>query len=333
MRNLAQASVVFAALLGAGGAIAVMAVGCGGDDTAVATDAETDVTQDQTATDAKPDHKGDATDKDAEKDAKQKGDAESEASSDDGGDEATPGDAESGADAPPDAPVDSAALFAFPNQVNTTYCDRIAQCCGFDGGGGGAFDIAKCVSDTVSAGGFDNVSVAQVDSGKIVYDTEAGVSCLGGIGSFDCATIADPLWAATLIACSTAMQGTVGINGPCTTYWDCTAGSYCLAGDGGVKHCAPLGTVGAPCADKISSTDCSYRGAGAPANYCSDAGMCEPALAIGDPAGCTYDPQCTSQICDFVTGECQNSSEFTDPGIPFALGGFCASYEPDAGGM
>jgi hypothetical protein len=324
MKNLAQASVILVALLGASGALAVAAAGCGGDDTSVGGgDAQSDVTVDQTSSDAKPDH---ATEKDAtkDKDAKDK-DVEDEG-------EASIGDDASDADASPVTP----ALLAFPNKVNTAYCERIAQCCGFDGGAG--FNITQCVADITESNGIANVSAAQVDGGHIALDETASNTCLANMAVLNCATVQDPQYASTLIACSTAMQGLVGANaGKCTSYWDCTAGNYCLVEDGGASHCVPLGSAeGGPCVDTTFSTDCSYRGDGNPPRFCSpigdgSTGVCQPDFALSE--GCDANATCLTQICDPATaapttlGSCQNSSSFIVPGPD----GICGAYILDGG--
>jgi hypothetical protein len=341
MRNLTQASAVLAALLSASGALAVAAVGCGGDDTSVATDAQADATADQTtdgtssadqATDVKHDHAliDGAADVLAHPDAS-KNDA-----SDGGASDADASDVRaSDADASDVATIISAALLAFPNKVNAAYCERVAQCCGFDGGAG--FNIAQCIADNVSVGGFYNVDVAQVDSGNILLDETAATACLNDIASFDCETLSDPQWTNALSACTTALQGQIGVNdGKCTSYWDCTAGGYCVKPDGGSSHCVTLSPEGGPCSDFGSSTDCTFKGAGAPAEYCApvgdgSTGVCEPNLPLS--ANCNYDQWCATQICDpgtasTLNGECQTSTLFTDPGI---AGGYCAFYTLDGG--
>jgi hypothetical protein len=302
----------------------VAAVGCGGDDTSVGgEDAQGDVTPDQTSSaDAKPDHKTDANDKDAkETDAKDKDVNSSDVVTDS------------------DASNISPALLAFPNKVNTTYCLRIAECCGFDGGAG--FNVAGCVHDVASVGGaLANIGAAQVDSGNIALDETSAQDCLSDIASFNCDTLQDPLWANSLTACSTALQGQVGVNaGQCTSYWDCTAGSYCLnAADGGPGHCVTLSPEGGACSDFVNSTDCSYKGVGDPPQYCaqvgvSDSGVCTPALPLS--AGCNANQWCATQICDPGTattllGACQNSTLFVGP--PDSSTSLCPLFPfPDAG--
>jgi hypothetical protein len=182
-----------------------------------------------------------------EKDAKDKDVADNDA-----------GEASTGDDAPDDVEVtdaDTAALLAFPNTVNTAFCLRQAQCCGFDGGAG--FNVARCVADTVGpGGGFANtLSAAQVDSGHILLDKASAAACLSDIAKLNCDTLSNtptPLWTNTRTSCATALQGQVGVNeGPCTSYWDCVAGAYCVpASDGGPgSHCAALSPEGGPCTD------------------------------------------------------------------------------------
>src|SRR5580658_5548937 len=136
MRYLSGVSVMLGAVVFASGALAVVSVGCGGDDTSLGGDAQSDATTssppDGTTpvdghTDAKEDAKKDAKGVDANEDAAHVKDGGS-------GEEASSGDA--------------AALRAFPSAVNTAYCKRLAACC--DGADAAAFDLGSCVSGLAS---------------------------------------------------------------------------------------------------------------------------------------------------------------------------------------
>jgi hypothetical protein len=310
MRNLKRTSTVLAVLVGACGALALSGVGCGGDDNNSNGDGG-DSSADQSSDHTKVDQHSPDGGSDVDSAPPMDGPAETTMDSP----------VDSPTDSPMDAPTDSAALFAFPNQVNTAICQRLAFCC--DGTDAGAFQINECIHDYVLGGGFFNVSQAQVDSGHITLDPTLAAKCLADIAGLSCGSLGNPAYKTALGDCVSAMQGHVGLgDGPCATYWDCAAGGYCAPGtDGGKSQCTAVGAVGTACKDIAYGTDCSYRGSGAPENYCSAAGTCQADLVDG--VSCDSNSQCQSQICDVTTIECQESTSFADPGTP---DGTCAFY-------
>jgi hypothetical protein len=324
MRNLARTSLMLGALLSASGALALVAVGCGGDDTSVGS---TDGSADGTSMDASPDHH---VGKDGEAaDAKKHKDGESEAESDDGGE----------SEASDDGPaVDAPTLADFPNTVNTAWCQRLADCC--DGNDAGAFQLSECISGFGTAGWL-NVSLANTQSGHIAYDPANAAKCLGDIGAMSCGTLSSTAIEQQISTCGQAMVGKldVGAKG-CTSAWDCAPPAYCdnFEADGGVVDggtgtCKALAAAGSPCQDLLSSTDCSEIGNGHPDNFCSpgDGGgaVCTPEFANGVACNFAF-YQCQSQICDNTTGLCQSTTIFSDPGDASIV---CAFYNTpvDAG--
>jgi hypothetical protein len=322
---------ILGAATGATVLLALVGVGCGGDDTAVVpTDAQADRSVDAT-NDASADHSvaSDAHPDVVPTDAKLGSDGESDA-------DAAPQDA----DAAP--AVDAPTLADFPTAVNTAYCMRLEVCC--DGTDASAFQLGGCVSVNAAGGGYLNVSLANADGGHISYDPTNAANCLGELGNINCGTVDAGSIQQYISSCGQAMVGTLGVGSSgCTSAWDCAPPSYCdnfLADggtvDGGKGTCKALAPIGSPCQDITLSTDCSENGLGHPSNYCAPndgglGGLCEPAFANGTP--CFEDTQCQTQICEVTTNECLGTLVFSDSDLGDASS-ICSYYNssPDAGG-
>jgi hypothetical protein len=313
------------ALMSASGSLALVAVGCGGDDTAVgSTDASGDGSADATSTDALSDHH---VGKDGETtDAKKHFDADDES-------DGEPGDGEASDDG---STVDAPTLAEFPNAVNTAWCERLASCC--DGNDAGAFQLSECIAGFGTAGWL-NVSLSNTKSGHIAYDPANAAKCLGDIGTISCGTLSSTAIEQQISTCGQAMIGklNVGAKG-CTSAWDCAPPAYCDnfdadggVTDGGTGTCKALAAAGSPCQDLLFSTDCSEIGNGHPSNFCSPAdggAVCTPEFANGVACGFAF-YQCQSQICDNTTGLCQSTTIFSDPGDASVV---CAFYNTPVDG-
>jgi hypothetical protein len=312
----------------ASGALTMIGLGCGGDDTSNQMDAQSDAVADQTvdassdhiAADAVPDHTADAA---RDTSSENVVDAQSDLTSDAGSEAATTFDAQ--------------ALYGFPDAVNAAYCGRLAYCC--DGADASAFQFGGCVAN-LAPNGWLNVGLANVHSGNIEYNPTLAAQCLEDIASIPCGTDTASVFMAQILTCGQAMVGTLPIGSPgCTSAWDCEPPAYCnnFESDGGLAAsgtCERLVQPGSPCHDLNYSTDCSELGNGDPSNYCGpsdggEGGVCQPELGLGSPCQQYY--QCQSQICDDTENVCLDSTVFSDPGVD---GGAC-SYDntpAEAGG-
>jgi hypothetical protein len=333
MRNLSRVSVILGALVGVSGALGFAVVGCGGDDS-VSGDAGDSSTMDVTKTDGnQPDvHK---------KDAPSTGDSPSGDVVSDGGPDVTDG----GSDKDTGGHFDAAALEAFPIAVDTAYCQRLAFCC--NGADASAFNVAECVSLSAEYGGVAGVDLANTHGGHISFNSTAAAKCIADQAAFSCGSYTTAEQTAALADCTEAMTGTVGLGGKtCTSAWDCAPPAFCagpggvpldaiyagdgglvMGSDGGTGTCTEVLGLGTACHDYLYNTDCSYVGNGKPANHCSiledgGPGVCTADLADGMP--CIFNHDCISQVCDGVTGTCQDTTVFSDPGT---AGGICAAYQ------
>jgi hypothetical protein len=245
-------------------------------------------------------------------------------------------------DAGPDAdaaPVDLAALYAFPNAVNTANCKQLASCCAKDDAG--PFDIAVCASSFASNGGVEFVNLANVHGGHITLNETAAAACIADQAAFSCGTYTSAEQEKASTDCTAAMTGKLDIGqGPCTSAWDCAPPAYCagaggafsvtyvggnaIADSGVTGVCTAMRAVGQSCTDIFFYSDCTLQGNGSPANFCNpvDGGaVCTAAFATG--TSCSFYTQCASQICDYPnTADCQTSTLFDDP----APGQNCMSY-------
>jgi hypothetical protein len=312
MRNLSGASAILGILIGASSVLALSAVGCGGDDSTGGTDGGGDTSADHTS-EATADHiVSDATKPDA-----------SDASADSPTDSPTDVIGTKDADAGP--PADAAALLAFADAASNATCQRLATCC--DGTDAGGFQLAECVQDYNLSGGVNGLGI--VTGGNIVLNETQATQCLSLLSTFPCGTYDTAQNTAQAVACVGAFAGRSPIGGPCTTFWDCANPGYCQAGvDGGPATCQEIHPVDTACVDTVFSSDCTYQGNGDPANYCDPTTLkCTADLPNGTP--CEEFNWCQSQICDSVSGACQATSIFSDPGTP---GGTCAFFNTPVDG-
>jgi hypothetical protein len=322
-----------AAILGmfvcGGAGLGLVAAGCGGDDTTGAlpdaqVDGTVDVTVDQTT-----DTTTDTTISDVKA-----SDVTADTPSNDAGADVI-GDADANI-----VPADGAALTTFIDQVDLTFCERLASCCGLDGG---TFDInadnESCAYfERIGTGPFGNIGLAVTSSGNIDFDPTSAAACLNDMANIPCANVAS-LTSAEFrqytTDCAGALVGTVGLDaGPCLSSFDCQSPGYCaITADGGV--CVPVKAIGQTCTETTTGTDCSYLGNGTPAAYClhtATGSTCQASLP--DDAGCSgvlSVSACASLVCDYSADGgkgpyvCSNTTLFGFPSV-------CSAYPiPDAG--
>jgi hypothetical protein len=307
MRSMPKFVGLVGAVLGAGGALGIIVVGCGGDDTEVSPDA-------------------------SQFDATSDGDT---------GTPRTDGTAsETGSDAGADVLIEPDALppvEAFPMEATIRLCERYRECCQVPVE---SWNQQRCVTGTNIAGGVQNLflhAAALADGGvsNVQYDTAQALLCLARIQGVSC-TVTSADYLAIRNACFGALRGTIPLDGGgCTDAIQCAAGRCDTSIDGGV--CADFIADGGACA---SSDDCSYRGVYQPPMFCDDgisrhpdAAVCGPQLPVdgncGESAGPVADIEgaCTTGICagNGDIGACAPSAVLT----PIQ---FCNDYIlPDAG--
>ena len=184
-----------------------------------------------------------------------------------------------------------------------------------------------CANDFAAFGGvFGQDTRASSTTGGVTYDKTAAEQCLTTLASINCGTVPSAAWDSLFSLCFSALQGTQGIDmGTCTSSLQCKSGEYCSvvdagAGDAGAGVCVSLKVAGQPCVDTGGSTDCSYRGTGAPTLYCgnSDAGtVCLPAQPVS--GACGLPVQCESRLCNGAQHACVGSYTFSHLGVPALL--------------
>lgn len=239
------------------------------------------------------------------------------------------GEADASEAGPVDAGYDGPSLADFPHAVDQAYCGRLQTCCEVPDAAWKT-GSSSCVSVLDGVGGILRIGAyaAAFDSGAVVFDTAAAMTCLNDIATLNCGTVPATTFDELKADCFAAMVGTLGIDaGPCINPLQCTTGEFCrLLADGGAGVCVALGTTGQPCNDPTYSTDCSYLGNGGSLLYCGpgDGGnVCQPQLPVD--AGCTQNPQCQSGACNYPM--CVSTYTFSDPGA-----GICADFTiADAG--
>jgi hypothetical protein len=308
--NFGRTSLMLVSLVAMGGASALVAVGCSGDDTAGGPGVDAGG-----GDGSLPDGNhidGQAPDGNT-------GDSQTDSPNNNDGNMGDGG-------ALPDAPP----LYAYPRAMVQALCARMQFCCLT----GSAFDYNKCVAtlDNPNAGGVVNTAYFEpvLDGGHVAYDTTAASKCLQEISSFNCGLVDGGFYLQALNDCYAAMAGTipVGVTG-CKLAIECEAG-YCDltgGGDAGGK-CTALKALGGTCSDPLSM-ECSYLGNGVPSSYCepdgaSGFGTCRAQL--GADAACNYNEDCKSQLC---YGTCTPNFILSDPGV---TGGTCDFFTiKDAG--
>ncbi len=292
MRNLARLGAIMVGAMGLSSAMAIVAVGCGGDDTVVPLDSGKDQTTPDspvTPTEGGADVKVDVV-TDGGPDVRADGGPDA---MDAGRDVALP-------DASGLAPAD------FPLEVTRALCTRLAECCPTPDAGM-VFDVLQCLAANEGFGGLKYLSRHEPglrDGGAalVQFDTTSAAQCLAGARNFTCQTPSSE-YQKMRDDCYGALQGTIALNGTgCTDTIHCATGRCVLPGDGGVGTCAALVGDGGACA---TSDDCAYRGTSNPDLFCDDdpsrfgSPTCGP--RVGDGGSCNdtdFDyAACQSGVC------------------------------------
>jgi hypothetical protein len=330
-----------------GAASALLAGGCGGDDTTApagdggpgdsTTDGyQPDVTQGDT--------QGDVTQGDT-----QAGDVI--------GNDGPVGDA---GDAQPDASAgDGAALAAFPGQVAQAVCQKASDCC--FGPDASQFDMAGCLAASTREGYLGTLHGVTAflgpDSGGVLaFNPASATACLQDINSIDCTAneLTTAVQVSILRDCVAAVSGTLGAGASCMATIECSPGLFCdLPLDGGpTGTCTAVAGDGGSCyfgnqqgGENFGQSEeaCSFRGAGVSGLRCNNADLntgapldggastwtCAPPVALG--SGCNFNQDCLTELCDpgpdLDAGlyQCVSSETFAYPWQ-------CAIYIRDAGG-
>jgi hypothetical protein len=248
-----------------------------------------------------------------------------------------------------DGPPFDGAIIEFPQQVKTAYCERIAACCqSIDAGAlpGQIFDMPTCVADLIDFGYQGNTTgEAFLDSGHVALNATQAASCLAQIAAVDCTAdlLSSSQEKSIIGACFGALTGTQDAGAACNVSLECAPGTFCEPLSDGGGTCTPLRPDGGSCADLGRVFDnaaqiCSYRGSGNTGLTCltfdpttnvsfADAAsfVCVPQLATG--ANCSFNDNCQSLLCNqgLDATTCENAQSFVGP-----LG--CVGFFIDAGG-
>jgi len=330
MRSLRGLMLSLGASISTGAIAALVAGGCGGDDTT--TPGTADATADGGGHEDAPMAEA-ATPETGGQEATVEASADAGPAADAGGDGPVTPDGEAG---PPQLPPPD-----WSTQEALAMCQGVLNCCagGLDSG---AYDVAKCASVFLVEGWFDYTLPERTDlydAGNIAFDPAQGAACLAALRTFPCGAKTSAEWQGITRECFAALYGRIpqGQSG-CRSSWECAPGTFCdQSVDGG--QCSALVGSGQPCGNgRVPSRPdqmCSYLGSDQPALFCDlisspDGGAtCKPLLADG--VTCTdsaqrnfYDMACTSGLCG-DNAMCGGSTS-----LPFPV--FCNAYIADAGG-
>jgi hypothetical protein len=238
------------------------------------------------------------------------------------------------------------ALLAFPNQLATAFCGKLAACClGLDAG---AFDTPGCIAtETVQGYSASLVgSAGLIDSGLLTLNATKALACLNDIAAIDCGAniLTTQGQIALLDDCTAAVVGVLAVGAPCVTSIECATNEFCKTPtDGGTQGlCAPLAGDGGSCAFGneqfgLSEEACSFRRSGNTDLRCANADLntgdpfdaatgfvCAPADTLN--GGCNFNQDCVTQICDQTSFTCVASD-------PFVTRKACLTFDvKDAGG-
>jgi hypothetical protein len=235
------------------------------------------------------------------------------------------------------------ALLAFPTQLATAFCAKLAACCaGLDAG---VFDPAGCVATETPQGYSASLagSAGFLDSGLLTLNATKAQACLADIAAVDCSAniLTTQGQISILNDCTEAIVGVLGVGSPCITSIECATNEYCETDGGPQGQCMPLSGDGGSCAFTngnfgVSEEACSFRRSGNTDLRCANADLntgtafdastwvCGPVDSLG--GGCNFNQDCVTQICDRTSFTCANS-------VPFVTRTACVSFDvKDAGG-
>lgn len=223
-------------------------------------------------------------------------------------------------DAGPDSPFDGGfVLDTFDQVLATELCKSLSRCCygtatpGDGGADGGTFDMTSCTTQYGRLG-FEASNLATLrDGGNVALNQVAADTCINKVMAMSC-DLPGAEFKALRDACFAVYTGKLGAGATCKGSTECTAGSFCKGdvSDGGTGVCTAIRAVNGPCGDftddPVSGDKaCSYRGGGAPGNYCEfydfdggaylDAGdwKCKPPRPVN--TDCATSLWCDQSIC------------------------------------
>lgn len=310
MRNLRRAATILTGVVALGGGAAILAVGCGGDDTIVGVGSDGGG--------------GDAAD----------------------GSSIDTGVVDSGSDAfvfdagPPQLEV-------FYQQINRVGCAWLQNCCtnGSEGNDGG-FDLNSCLSTFVPEnGGFLYTSPVQdpIDGGgNVTFHEDIAAQCLSLIQGLSCTdAFTSTKMKQIRDACNGAVVGNIAAGSTgCQATIECAPPAHCEIPDGGsTGTCVAPYAQGAPCISPGDDTLTSIGRCGRP--YTGEPRYCEVGQSVTVPEGgtcnapdvngtaCDSPFECQSWLCDLTnTATCVDSAQIILPGND----GTCGIFAPVDGG-
>jgi hypothetical protein len=306
MKNLVRAAAILSGVVGLSGVAAVLAVGCGGDDTVVGygndSGSETSTTPDGSSDTSVPD---------------------------------------SGPDTSFVFDAGHPDLSKFATQINATACARIQSCCG----GPTQFSLDDCIAganDPANVGFLFTRGVLDTldGGGNVTFDQAKASQCFSLIEAISCSTASTAFTSAEAIAirdaCYGAITGNIPINSTgCTSSIECQPPGHCESFGGGTcvaPYATDAGCVLAGDGIYESISRCGRAYTGQP-GYCEvgnfftvqEAGTCAGPLDLD--ASCATQFECASNICDTTVnfpGNCASSESLINSDI-------CTAYPPDAG--
>jgi hypothetical protein len=310
------------------GLIGMQVLGCGGDDSAVASGpdaSEASLTDTTTTVDAAPPPSEASVEGDADAAGGMMGMGDADAGS-------SMGDA---ADAGTTCAITVPTAGEFFHSYAATLCQSLKGCCNT----GPRFDTANCVASYAvpGSGGFLAVGLPSkyLDGGRVAYDPAAACQCLEAVSAINCGTVPADTLSAIQQKCLAAVHGDVAIAGPadggdagqpaCASSYECATGAYCTkeytsvpAADASLGSCEPLVADGGSCA---SNNQCSYLGNGVGSLHCGPGSVCSTRSAAG--VTCAINTDCASNLC--TSASCSSGEVVASPAL-------CTYFTlPDAG--
>ncbi|MDB5212287.1 MAG: hypothetical protein JWO86_214 [Myxococcaceae bacterium] len=240
----------------------------------------------------------------------------------------------------PDAPFDGGFMLdTFDGVLADEVCKALARCCWgnptpADGGAdGGAFDVDKCKSMTVTYG-FEgsNIGTELRDAGNVTVDQLAADSCIQKVKGMTC-NLPGAEFTQIRNGCYKAYQGKLDVGATCKGSIECKPGNFCKVGAGGSGTCTALRAANGNCGDftdkpALGEEACSYRAGGDTNNHCKffdytnngllDAGdwKCEPGVTTG--GDCASSTWCSDSICE-LDNKCKSPDMYWSSSCDFFI--------------
>ncbi len=232
---------------------------------------------------------------------------------------------------PTDAGCDASVVQQFANDMIANMCNRYSACCFPDAA---TFDQAQCEAFWHGGpGGFNQVNrdllPTTFNSCTLVLDPTAATSCLAGLKTFSCPSMAATEFANITNNCYAAVQGTTQVGQPCTDSVECQRGNFCSPNVDGGSSCQPLETDGGDCTTingvvVNSNVACAYRNNYNETMRCNRAGSKKCEAPLADGTKCIFNWDCKSQVCgDNKT--CGSVTTTSDPNF------ICPLFKKDGG--